>query len=88
MLIAARFCLLCSRKGDRALAIRFRFRRIRLRRLECDFTGDTIEFGLESSFLCCFYRCHGFADATPSRIELAKLGMGQPPNMIAIDEKE
>ena len=34
--------------------------------------SHAIDFGLGPSFLCCFRRCHGFADAAPSVIKLVK----------------
>ena len=43
-------CLLLTRYRERALEIRFRFCRIWLRRLECDFPGDAIDLGLVQPF--------------------------------------
>ena len=80
MLIAARssqdFGLLLARDRERALEIRFRFRRIRLGRLQRDFAGNAIDLGLAPSFLGCFDRRHRFANAAPSVIELAEFRMG------------
>ena len=80
MLIAARssqdFACCCTRNRERTLEIRFRFRRIRLRRLERDFPGDAIDLGLAPPFLGCFHRRHRFANAAPSVIELAEVRIG------------
>jgi hypothetical protein len=56
-------CLLGSRDRERTCEIGFRFRRIRLRRLERDFAGHPMDLGLMPPFLGCFYRCHRFANA-------------------------
>ena len=60
MLIAARssqdFACCCTRNRERALEIGFRFRRVRLRRLECNFTGDSMDLGFAPPFLGCFNR--------------------------------
>jgi hypothetical protein len=70
------FCLLLTRDRECALEIGFCFRCIRLRRLQCDFTGDAIGLGLEPSFLGCFHRRHRFVNAAPSVGELVKLRIG------------
>ena len=58
MLIAARssqdFACCCTRNRERALEIRLRFRRIRLRRLERDFACNATDLGLEPSFFGCY----------------------------------
>ena len=60
MLMAARNSqdLACCWARDRecALEVAFRFRRIRLRRLERDFSRNAIDLGLEPFFLGCFHR--------------------------------
>ena len=53
-----------------------RFRCIRLGRHQRDFARDAMDLGLAPFFLGCFHRCHRFADAAPSVIELAKLRIG------------
>ncbi len=52
------------------LEIRFRFRRIRLRRLERDFAGRAIDLGFVPPVFGGFNRRQRFANATPSIIEL------------------
>jgi hypothetical protein len=63
----------------RALEILFRFRRVRLRRLQCDVPGNAIDISQVPSFLSCFDRAHRFVDTAPSVVELAELriGLGQ-----------
>src|SRR5271169_3683600 len=70
------FCLL--RTGDRkcTLEIRFRFRRIWLRRHEREVAGYSMEVRLEPPFIGCFRQSHRFVDAAPSRIVLSQLRMG------------
>ena len=67
--------LLLTCNSECALEISFRFRCIRFVRLERDFTSDTIHLGLKPSFLGCINSADRFANATPSVIELTKLGM-------------
>ena len=80
MLIAARssqdFACCCTRNRERTLEIRFRFRCIRLWRLERDFAGDAIDLGLAPRFFGRFDRRHCFANAAPGVIELAEFRMG------------
>src|SRR5215207_71145 len=68
-----RLCLLCSRKAQRMLEIRLRFRHVSLRRLERDFTGNAVSLGLAPPFLGCVHRRHCFVDAAPGIIESARI---------------
>ena len=77
------FGLLLARDRECVLEIRFRFRRIRLRRLQRDFAGDAMDLGLAPSFLCCFRRRYRFANAAPSIIELVRVPHWPSPNMIS-----
>ena len=80
MLVAARSSqdfACCSRAtASAALEMRLRFRHFRLGRLQRDFPGDAMDFGLAPSFLGCFHRLHRFADAAPSVIELTEFRIG------------
>ena len=69
--------LACCWARDRecALEVAFRFRRIRLRRLELDFSSDAIDLGLEPFFLGCCYRTHAFTNAASGLIKLAEFTM-------------
>jgi hypothetical protein len=66
------FCLLLARNCEGAVEIRFRFRRIRLRQLECDFPGNAMDLGLARSFLGCFHRRNRFTNAAPSVIDFSE----------------
>ena len=57
----------------RTLEILLRFRSVRLRRLQCDFTGDAIGLGLEPSFLRGFDCADRFANAALRVVELAEV---------------
>ena len=70
-------CLLRARDGERALKIRFRFRRVRLWRFKRDFAGYALDFGLKPPFLGCFRRRHRFAEAAPGVIEFSEVRIGQ-----------
>jgi hypothetical protein len=67
------FSLLLTSNRERALEIGLRFRRIRLRGLQCNFAGHAMNFGFAPFFLGCFHCCHRFANAAPSLLELPKL---------------
>ena len=67
------FCLLLTRKSDSALEIRFRFRRIRLGRLECYLPDYMNYYGFLGPFLGFFHCCNRLAAAPPSVIVLAKV---------------
>jgi hypothetical protein len=62
-----------TRNRERALEIRFRFRRIPLARHQRDFPGHAMDIGLEPSFLCCFHHRHRFINTARSIIEFADL---------------
>ena len=49
-------CLLLTCNRERVLEIRFRCRRVRLRRQQRDFPGDAMDIGLVHRFLGCFHR--------------------------------
>ena len=61
-----------TRDGERALGMRFRFQRIRLRRLQGDFSGNAMDIGFVLTFVSCLQRNYGFADAARRFIELAE----------------
>jgi hypothetical protein len=70
MLIAARSSrdfACCAR------AISSACRRVWLARHQRDFPGNATNVSLKPTFLCCFDRCHRFANAAPGIIELAEL---------------
>ena len=64
--------MLRPRNRERTLEIRFRFLRIRLRRLERDFAGDAIDLSFLPSLFRFFDRLDCFADKAPSVSELAE----------------
>ena len=63
-----------ARDGERALEIRFRFRRIRLGRHKCDFADDAIGLSLASPLLGGFNNLHRIVNAVQSiiRVKLHK----------------
>ena len=65
-----RFGLLLARDGERALEIRFRFRRIRLGRHKCDFADDAIGLSLASPLLGGFNNLHRIVNAVQSVIRV------------------
>src|SRR5271166_7057805 len=69
-------CLLRAGNGDGSLEMRLRLRRVGLGRQQRDFPGGSVDLGLAPLFLGCFRRCHRFAEAAPSRLELAEFRMG------------
>src|SRR5450631_1971679 len=70
------FCLLRTRDSQSVAEIRFRFRRIRLRRQQCDFAGGPVDLGIRASLPGCFRLRHRFTSAAPSVITLAKRRVG------------
>ena len=67
---------LLARNCERAVEIRFRFRCIRLRRVQRDFPGDAVDVGFAPPFLGCFHRRRCFANAAPSVIDFAEFHIG------------
>ena len=79
--------MLLTRDRKRAFEICFRFRRILLGRLECDFPSDAMHIGLAPPLLGGFHRPYRFANAAPSIIELVELAtesnlLGRPTALI------
>jgi hypothetical protein len=68
-----RLCLLCASDLKRMFEIDLSLRRVRLARHQRDFPGNATNLSLKPTFLCCFDRCHCFANAAPGIIELAEL---------------
>ena len=68
--------MLRTRNGERALEIRFRFRRIPLWRQQRDFAGYAMDIGFVPPFFGCFRRRYSFTSAAQSVIELAEFGVG------------
>src|SRR6202011_2667776 len=69
-------CLLRARDPERALEIRFRFRRIGLGRQQRDFSGGSVDLRLPQLFLGCFHRGYRFANAAPSVLEISYVRIG------------
>ena len=69
--------LLLTRNRERALEVRFRFRRIRLAATSARFRRLCDGPRPRTTFLGCFHRRHRFANAAPSVIELAEFRMGR-----------
>jgi hypothetical protein len=76
MLIAARssqdFACCARANRERTLQMSFRFRRIRLGKLERDFPSCAIDLGLAPPSFGRLQRCDSFANAAPSLIDAAK----------------
>src|SRR6476619_2377622 len=78
-----RFCLLLTRDSKCAIKILFCFFRIWRGRLERDFTGNAINFGLAPFFLRSFYFVYRVVNATPGIVKLSKFRIShcQMPQM-------
>jgi hypothetical protein len=69
--------LLGARDRERTLERCFGFRRIRLRRPQCDFTGHAMDVGFPPPFLGFFHRRDRLVNAAPSIVEMANVGIGR-----------
>src|SRR5262249_13958755 len=70
----ARYSRSCD--GEGLVEVRLRFRRIRLRRLQRDFAGNTIDLGLPPPFLTVLYCSHRLANVAPCVVEMAEFSVG------------
>src|SRR5262249_25809983 len=68
-------CLLLACNRESALKIPFRLRRVRLRRLQGDFAGNTMNFGLVPSFLAHLDRRHRFTNTSLGIGELTEFSI-------------